>query len=187
MRGRRRRFSGEQKAKIALEALRGDRTLQEIAAGHQVHPSQVGAWKRQAIGGLERNDLHAVDSRIGMILEHLLEPEHSPAGDPRDGWFDTVVRCRDDISRTLDDSPSLRRKLPERWLKDCALARRRAVRGLVRDGIGTAEIPADPPCALDQALDPDWWPANRHDHGLPGRSCMPSRTDSRLRLLGATA
>ena len=40
------------KAKIALEALRGDRTLQEIASRHQVHPNQVGAWKRQAIEGL---------------------------------------------------------------------------------------------------------------------------------------
>ena len=49
---KRRRFSGELKAKIALEALRGDRTLQEIAARHQVHPNQVGAWKRQAIEGL---------------------------------------------------------------------------------------------------------------------------------------
>ena len=52
MSGKRRRFSGEQKAKIALEALRGDRTLQEIASRHQVHPNQVGAWKRQAVEGL---------------------------------------------------------------------------------------------------------------------------------------
>ena len=49
---RRRRFSGELKAKIALEALRGDRTLQEIASKHQVHPNQVSTWKRQAIDGL---------------------------------------------------------------------------------------------------------------------------------------
>ena len=52
MSGKRRRFSGEQKAKIALEALRGEQTLQEIASRHQVHPNQVGAWKRQAIEGL---------------------------------------------------------------------------------------------------------------------------------------
>ena len=38
---RRRRFSGDLKAKVALEALRGDRTLQEIASKHQVHPNQV--------------------------------------------------------------------------------------------------------------------------------------------------
>ena len=52
MSSKRRRFSGELKAKVALEALRGDRTLQEVASQHQVHPNQVGAWKRQAIEGL---------------------------------------------------------------------------------------------------------------------------------------
>ena len=49
---KRRRVSGELKAKIALEARRGDRTLQEIASKHPVHPNQVSAWKRQAIAGL---------------------------------------------------------------------------------------------------------------------------------------
>ena len=52
MSSKRRRFSGELKAKVALEARRGDRTLQEIASQHEVHPNQVGAWKRQAIEGL---------------------------------------------------------------------------------------------------------------------------------------
>ncbi len=52
MSSKRRRFSGELKAKVALEALRGERTLQEIAAQYQVHPNQVGAWKRQAVEGL---------------------------------------------------------------------------------------------------------------------------------------
>ena len=46
-----RRFSGDLKAKLALEALRGDRTLQEIALKHQVDPNQVSTWKRQAIEG----------------------------------------------------------------------------------------------------------------------------------------
>ena len=76
--------------------------------------------------------------------------------------IDTVARCRDDVSRTLDDSPSLRRKLPERWRKEYALAPRRAVHGLARDGVGAAEVPADPPWTLDQVIDPDWWPASRH-------------------------
>ena len=46
---RRRRLSGELKARIALEALGGDRPLQEIASKHQVHPNQVSTWKRQAM------------------------------------------------------------------------------------------------------------------------------------------
>jgi len=49
---KRRKFTPEFKAKVALEALRGDRTIQEIAARHKVHPNQVGTWKRQAIDGL---------------------------------------------------------------------------------------------------------------------------------------
>ena len=55
MSSKRRKFSGKLKAKVALVALRGasgDRTLQEIASQHQVHPNQVGAWKRQAVEDL---------------------------------------------------------------------------------------------------------------------------------------
>ena len=48
----RRRFTAEFKARVALEALRGDKTIQLIAAKHKVHPNQVSAWKRQAVDGL---------------------------------------------------------------------------------------------------------------------------------------
>ena len=49
---KRRRFTADFKARVALDALRGDKTTQEIAARHKVHPNQVSAWKRQAIEGL---------------------------------------------------------------------------------------------------------------------------------------
>jgi len=49
---KRRKFSDKFKATVALEALRGDRTVQEIAAKNRVHPTQVTTWKRQAIEGL---------------------------------------------------------------------------------------------------------------------------------------
>ncbi len=49
---KRRRFTADFKAKVALEALRGDKTIQEIAARHKVHPNQVSACKRQAVDGL---------------------------------------------------------------------------------------------------------------------------------------
>ena len=48
----RRNFTDAFKAKVALEALRGDKTIQEIAAKHRVHPSQVSTWKRQAVEGM---------------------------------------------------------------------------------------------------------------------------------------
>lgn len=41
------------KKKVALAALRGDRTLQDLAAHYQVHPNQISQWKKQAIEGLD--------------------------------------------------------------------------------------------------------------------------------------
>ena len=37
---------------MSLEALRGDKTIQEIAARHKVHPNRVSAWKQRAVEGL---------------------------------------------------------------------------------------------------------------------------------------
>jgi len=50
----RRRFSAEFKAKVALEAIRGERTVSELAAKHQLHPNQITQWKRQAIEKLAK-------------------------------------------------------------------------------------------------------------------------------------
>jgi len=46
--GKRRTFSAEFKARVALEALVGDKTLAELSARHGVHPNMIAAWKRQA-------------------------------------------------------------------------------------------------------------------------------------------
>jgi transposase len=40
-------FSGEFKAKVALEAIRGLKTVNEIAQDFGVHPTQVGMWKKE--------------------------------------------------------------------------------------------------------------------------------------------
>ena len=146
-------------------------TQEQAALLRQVPGERVNLpidWSHAAeeIEDMGRSDLRAVNSRIGVILEHLLKLEHSPVGNPRDGWVETVARCRGDVSRILDDSPSMRRKLPERRLKEYGLARRNAARGLARDGVDEGEIPAEPPYTVDQVLDPDWWPINRR--GLSG-------------------
>ncbi len=49
---KRRNFSAAFKAKVALEALRGDATLAELAARHRVHPNLITKWKRQAGEGM---------------------------------------------------------------------------------------------------------------------------------------
>jgi transposase len=48
----RKRYSAEFKAKVAMEAIRGDLTLAELAAKHGVHHTMIGAWKRQAMDGM---------------------------------------------------------------------------------------------------------------------------------------
>ena len=45
----RRQFSAAFKAKVALEAIKGQRTVQEISSTFGVHPNQVAQWKKQAL------------------------------------------------------------------------------------------------------------------------------------------
>jgi transposase-like protein len=52
MKTTRKRYSADFKAKAALEAIRGDLTLAELAAKHGVHHTMVASWKRQAIDGM---------------------------------------------------------------------------------------------------------------------------------------
>ena len=52
MKTTRKRYSADFKAKVALEAIRGDLTLAELAAKHGVHHTMIASWKRQAIDGM---------------------------------------------------------------------------------------------------------------------------------------
>ena len=45
----RKSYSAACKAKVALEAIRGDRTIAEIASESGVHPNQISKWKKQAL------------------------------------------------------------------------------------------------------------------------------------------
>lgn len=48
-------FTGAQKAKVALEAAKGMKTINEIAQEYGIHPTQVGQWKKELLenaGGL---------------------------------------------------------------------------------------------------------------------------------------
>jgi transposase-like protein len=45
----RRNFGRGFKAKVAIEAIKGEKTINEIASIYEVHPNQVSKWKKQAL------------------------------------------------------------------------------------------------------------------------------------------
>ncbi|BHH85837.1 hypothetical protein LA52FAK_41260 [Desulforhopalus sp. 52FAK] len=53
MKGKRRAHSDKFKAKIAIEALKGIKTLAELATEHKVHPNQITTWKKQLLMNAE--------------------------------------------------------------------------------------------------------------------------------------
>jgi len=44
-----RTFSPQEKAQIALTAIKGEKTMAQISSEYQVHPTQIGLWKKQAL------------------------------------------------------------------------------------------------------------------------------------------
>lgn len=52
MTGKRKRYSAEFKAKVALDAIRGEQTIAQLAARHGIHQTMINAWKKQAIEGM---------------------------------------------------------------------------------------------------------------------------------------
>lgn len=119
-------------------------------------------WENVAeeIESVGRSELRALESALTRVIEHLLKLEWSPASDPRAGWGDSVSEHRNRARREIKGSPSLRGRLdlPDVYLD----ARFQAARGLSRDGLAESALPSDCPWTLDQLLDRDFWPTNRH-------------------------
>jgi transposase-like protein len=67
-------YTAELKTKVALEAIKGERSVNEIASRYGVHPNLVGIWKRQAVegmssifrrgSGVETSESEALQSRL---------------------------------------------------------------------------------------------------------------------------
>ena len=53
MAGKRKQHSATFKAQVALAALKGDRTVNELAAQFSVHPTLIHGWKKQLLAGAE--------------------------------------------------------------------------------------------------------------------------------------
>ncbi|MDX1539845.1 MAG: DUF29 domain-containing protein [Geminicoccaceae bacterium] len=140
-------------AKRQAELLRAGR-YQDLDLDHLI----------EEVADLGVSERHAVFSAARRIIEHLLKLEHSPARDPRRGWEDSVTAHRTDLEEQL--TATLRRDVERELGKVYSRARQDAARGLRRDRVALSDLPNRCPYALDEILDPDWLPTNRH--GIEG-------------------
>jgi transposase-like protein len=83
---RRRQHDGRLKTQVALEALQGQRTVNEIAGRYQIHPSLVGKWKKEV---------------LDRLLEILSDHRGTPAGrteDPTGLLYEQIGRLTIEVA-----------------------------------------------------------------------------------------
>jgi len=78
MAGMRKQFSADFKAKVALEALKEQKTIAELASEFSVHPSQISAWRNQlkeqmsvVFGKTESKNIQEKDELIDQLYKNI--------------------------------------------------------------------------------------------------------------------
>lgn len=76
---KRKRYSAEFKAKVALEALKGESTVHELASRFGIHPNMIAQWKRQAIEGMT-DSFKSKSERSDALNEEQVKDLHAKIG-----------------------------------------------------------------------------------------------------------
>lgn len=88
------------------------RLLRAAASGT---PDATPDWEHLAeeVESLGKSYRQALASRVGTVIEHLLQLENAPADELRADWLATIGRAREDMQSWLANEPGLRTRLPE--------------------------------------------------------------------------
>lgn len=108
----------------------------------------------EEIESLGRSEKHEVESRLIVIIMHLLKLQHQPARRTR-SWNVTISTQRVDLERLLADNPSLRARLPEAVNQIYTAAVKKAA---AETGLDKRTFPAQCPWSADQIVDEEFWP-----------------------------
>ena len=75
---KRHQFTSRFKDKLAIEAMKGQRTIGELAGSYQVHPSRIAAWKRRLVEcsamTFEESSVQGSDHSPPALMAQLYEP-----------------------------------------------------------------------------------------------------------------
>jgi transposase-like protein len=78
MKGKRKQHAAAFKAQVALAAVKGDRTVSELASHYGVHPTLMHAWKKQLLAGADQvfsngSTAASADAEAGKaeLFEHI--------------------------------------------------------------------------------------------------------------------
>jgi transposase len=76
----RKRHTAEFKARVALEAIKGEQTLAEIGAKHGIHLTLVGGWKKAAIEGMVATFSSKAETSETAVTEAEVTKLHAKIG-----------------------------------------------------------------------------------------------------------
>ena len=76
---KRKRYSAEFKARVSLDAIKGEHTLAELAAKYGLHPNMITNWKRQAIKNMA-SAFSAKTERSAKVDEAKVKELHAKIG-----------------------------------------------------------------------------------------------------------
>jgi len=108
----------------------------------------------EEIEDMGKRDLKELNSRVQVLLLHLLKWQNQPDG-RSPSWQTTIVTQRIEIEALLRQSPSLRPKLTSELVQNYANAVKRAV---PETGLRKEDFPVGCPFTIEQILDEEFLP-----------------------------